>query len=330
MWCKVMHERPGKPNAATLLFGISVCTLLVWPLLIQDGAIYYQVLGMACLYATLAIGWNIYGLTGAISLGHAAFFGLGAYGSALLQHYFGWSVPLTILLGALTGALYGIFWSVAFHRLHGAYLALVTLASVEIPKVVIDNWDSLTHGSMGLVGIARLPSLRFGGLIIDFGNDLRAQYYLLLLIMFLAGWIHRKAMTSKWGWAIRSLRENETAASMLGVNVFRSRFQALLLSAYLTGICGALYAHLVGLIEPALVFNLHLSGIPLVLSLFGGRYQFYGPILGGLLLYPIDQLCFHPWLPAGHTALYGLMIILTILFSPRGIGAWLQQHLKSA
>jgi branched-chain amino acid transport system permease protein len=325
-----MRERPGKPTAAKLLFSTGVCFLWVWPLLIRDGAIYYQVLGMACLYATLAIGWNIYGLTGAISLGHAAFFGLGAYGSALLQLYFGWSVPLAVLLGALAGVLYGIFWSLAFNRLRGAYLALASLASVEIPKVVIDNWDTLTHGSMGLVGIAGFPSLKVGGVTIDFGNDLRTQYYLLLSIMFLAGWIHRIAMTSKWGWAIRSVRENETAASMLGVNVFRSRFQALLLSAYVTGICGALYAHWVGLIEPALVFNLHLSGIPLVLSLFGGRYQFYGPILGGLLLYPIDQLCFHPWLPAGHTALYGLMIILIILFAPRGIGAWLQDRLKLA
>jgi branched-chain amino acid transport system permease protein len=325
-----MRERPGKPIAAPILLSISVCTLLVWPLLIRNGAIYYQVLGMACLYATLAIGWNIHGLTGAISLGHAAFFGLGAYGSALLQHYFSCSVPLAIVLGAFPAALYGIFWSLAFNRLRGAYLALATLASVEIPKVIIDNWDSLTHGSMGLVGIGRFPSLEVGGMAIDFGNDLRAQYYLLLFIMFLAGWMHRHAMISKWGWAIRSGRENETAASMLGVNVFRTRLQALLLSAYLTGICGALYAHLVGLIEPALVFNLHLSGMPLVMSLFGGRYQFYGPILGGLLLYPVDQLCFHPWLPAGHTALYGLMIILTILFSPRGIGAWLQEHLKSA
>ena len=92
--------------------------------------------------------------------------------------------------------------------------------------------------------------------------------------------------------------------------------------------CGAVYAHLVGLLEPSLVFNLHISAMPLVLSIFGGRYQYYGPILGALILYPLDQLIFHPWLPAGHSALYGVVIMLTILFVPHGIAAWLQQRFK--
>lgn len=102
-----------------------------------------------------------------------------------------------------------------------------------------------------------------------------------------------------------------------------------MLSAFLTALCGGLYAHLIGLIEPALVFNLHLSALPLVLSIFGGRFQYYGPILGALVLYPLDQLLFHSWLPAGHGALYGLVIVVTLLFFPHGIGAWLQQKLRS-
>jgi branched-chain amino acid transport system permease protein len=86
----------------------------------------------------------------------------------------------------------------------------------------------------------------------------------------------------------------------------------------------------VGIIEPALVFNPHLSALPLVFTIFGGRYQYYGPVLGALLLYPVDQLLFHSWLPRGHLALYGLIIVVTIFFLPQGVGTWLQKRLGFA
>jgi branched-chain amino acid transport system permease protein len=319
-----------KSNMTWLLAGILGLALVIWPFFTSGEAIYYQVLGMACLYASLALAWNLYALTGAISLGHAAFFGLGAYGSALLERHLLYPPPLAIVLGAMGGAFYAILWSIAFKRLRNAYLALGTLASVEIPKAIIDNWPSFTYGSLGIVGIPSLFRSASGNIAGGFGDEMQAQYYLLLFFMFFVGWIHQRAMTTKWGWAIRSIRENELAASMLGVDVFRTRFFSLLLSAYLTSACGAIYGHLIGMIEPTLVFSLHLSALPLVLSIFGGRYQFYGPVLGALVLYPVDQLVFHPWLPAGHAAYYGLVIILSVFFFPHGIAAWLQQHLKSA
>jgi branched-chain amino acid transport system permease protein len=287
-------------------------------------------MGMACLYGTLALAWNVFALTGAISLGHAAFFGLGAYGSALLDHYWHWSPLLTIPLGALLGAAYGACWGLFFKRLRGVYLGLASLAALEIPKVIADNWESLTYGSLGMVGLSSLPTLELGQWQVTLGADLRAQYYLLLAIMVLAALIHKWSMQSRWGWALRAMRENETAAAGIGIRVNRSRAQALLLSSYLTGICGALYAHLLGLIEPALVFNLQISALPLVMSIFGGRERFYGPVLGAMLLYPLDQLVFQPWLPLGHAAIFGLVIVLTILFFPRGIAAWIPKARKYA
>lgn len=297
--------------------------LAVWPLVFGEADFYYQIFGMACFYGVLAIAWNIYALSGAISLGHAAFFGLGAYGSALLCHYWQWSPIATIPLGALAGAAFGALWGLAFRNLRGVYLGLATLASVEIPKVIIDNWGSVTFGSLGIVGIASLPNLSLGGLDIPFGSSLKAQYYLLLLFLALAGVIHCYSLFSRWGWALRAIRENETAAVMAGVDICRRRFQALLLSSYITGLCGALYAHLIGLIEPALVFNLHISALPLVLSIFGGRFAVLGPALGALILYPLDQLVLQPRLPTGHEAVYGLVIILTIFFFPKGVATWL-------
>jgi branched-chain amino acid transport system permease protein len=317
-------------NPATLLVATLGLLLAVWPLAAPGAYLYLQVFGLACFYGILAMAWNIFALTGSISLGHAAFFGLGAYGSALFCQHLHWSPFVTAPLGALVGAAYGLLWCLVLHRLRGAYLGLATLAAMEIPKVIVDNWDGLTSGSLGIVGIPPLPDLRLGSLVLAPGTDLRAQYYLLLLLLFLAWLLHRWVIHSRWGWGLRAIRENEAAAAALGVEVNRSRFQALLLSAYLTGLCGGIYAHLMGLIEPTLVFSLHLSALPLVLSIFGGRYQICGPILGALLLYPLDQLVLQPWLPTGHAAIYGLMIILTILFFPGGLAAWLTKPQQPA
>ncbi len=295
--------------------------LAAWPLAVQS-AVLDTVLGLACFYGALALAWNLFALTGAISLGHSAFFGLGAYGSALLTHHWGWSPALSAPVGAAVAAGYGALWCLAFARLRGVYLGLATLAAVEIPRVITDNWNTLTLGSQGLVGLAPLPTLTLGPYSLALGSDTRAQYFFLLLLLALALGLHRLALHSRWGWAWRAIRENETAAGMVGVPVWRHRSLALLLSAALTGLLGAVYAHLLGLIEPALVFNLHLSAMPLVFSIFGGRFHVLGPALGALLLYPLDQLVLRPWLPTGHAAVYGLMIILSILYFPRGVAAW--------
>lgn len=304
--------------------------LILWPVLVSGGDIYCRVLGMAFFYAAVALSWNLLALTGSISLGHAAFFGLGAYTSALMSHYTHLSPLVCVALGGLSGMLYGSVWHLAFGRLRGAYYALATLASVEIPRVVVDNWEGFTFGSLGLVGIESLPDVHVGGLVLSLGENLRGQYYLLFMLMALYGLIHHKALASRWGWAIRAVREDEIAAGGIGVNVASVRLGAVTLSALLTGICGALYSHLIGIIEPSLVFSIHLSALPLVLSIFGGRYHFFGPIMGALVLYPADQLLFHAWFPAGHAVLYGLVIILSIIFFPSGVGTWLLRKTASS
>jgi len=299
-----------------------VLTLAAWPLMAPDAVQFYQVLGMTCLYGILALGWNIYALSGAISLGHAAFFGLGAYASALLNHHWLWSPLAAIPGGALAAVLFAVFWSLCFRRLRKVYLGLASLAAMELPKTIADNWDRLTYGSMGIVNLDRLPGLALGGLDLDFGMNLKAQYYLLLVIMLAALLIHRQCLRSRWGWTLRAIRENEAAAAGLGIAANRERAKALMLSSYLSGIAGALYAHITGLVEPGLVFNLHLSVLPLVFSLFGGSACVWGPVLGAFILYPLEQLFLMPWLPMGHSAVYGLVIVLTIFLFPRGIAAW--------
>ncbi len=312
----------AQPLPSSVLALAAALALLVWPLLFPNASLYFQVLGMACLYGTLALAWNLYALSGAISLGHAAFFGLGAYGSALLNHHFHWSPLGTIPVGALASVAFGVLWCLFFRRLRGVYLGLASLAAMEIPKVVIDNWDSLTYGSMGIMGLQNLPILSLGKWEVALGSDLKAQYYLLVILVLAAALFTKKTMESRWGWALRAMRENETAAGAIGIRADREQAKALLGSAYLTGVCGALYVHILGLIEPALVFSLHVSALPLIFSLFGGRTRFFGPVLGALILYPLEQLVLQPLFPMGHAGIYGAVIILTILFFPQGISVW--------
>jgi branched-chain amino acid transport system permease protein len=310
------------------LVGLAVLFLLAGPLCFPGTDLYCLVFGLACFYASLAMAWNILALSGLVSLGHGAFFGLGAYGAILLEQNLQVPVYPAVLAGGFLGAFYGLLWGLVFKKLRGAYFALASLASLEIPRVIVDNWDSLTFGSLGIVGIPRLPGLDLASLHLPVGASMRGQYYFLLAWMVLVGLIHYRAVSSRWGWALRAIRENEIAAAVLGVNVSGYRFLSLALSAFLTGICGGFYAHLMGLIEPGMVFSLQLAAFPLVLSFFGGRFAALGPILGALILYPLDQLVLQPWLPQGHAALYGLVIILTIFFFPKGVAPWLWQRLR--
>lgn len=316
------------PTPSALLLLGAGAMLLFGPFFFQIGDLFYRVFGLSFFYAALALAWNILAMTGSISIGHTAFFGLGAYTSALVSHYTQLSPLLCAALGGVSGMAYGFAWHIAFKPLRGARYALATLASVEIPRVIADNWEGLTFGSLGLAGIPALPDLRVGDVVLALGGSLKSQYYFLFVLMAACGLIHYNSIHSRWGWALRAVREDETAAGAIGVPVDRIRLGAVMVSALLTAFCGAIYGHLMGLIEPSLVFSLHLSALPLVLSIFGGRHQFYGPILGSLVLYPADQLFFHAWFPSGHAALYGLVIILTFLLFPSGIGAWLQQRMR--
>jgi branched-chain amino acid transport system permease protein len=294
-------------------------TLTGLPVLVQYNDYILQVFVHALLFAGLALAWNILGLSGSISLGHAAFFGVGAYASALLSLESGVSPWLSIPLGGLLSAGLGLAMGLICLRLRGAYFALATLAFVEIPRVITDNWDGLTHGSLGLVGIQGLPLLHLGSWSVNVGSSITAAYYFILvyalILLGLVGLLFR----SNLGLALQALREEEIAAEAVGIQVDVYRLSVLLLSAFFTGIGGACYAHLVGYIGPGLVFGIHFSAMPMVFAICGGRFTVFGPALAALILYPMDQFVFHPLLPAGHEFLYGAVLILSVLFMPAGL-----------
>jgi len=311
------YDKKSATAGRTGLF-LGFLLLLLLPLLVQSNDYILQVFTHALLLASLALAWNLLGISGSISLGHAAFFGVGAYGSALLSLEFSLSPWLTIFLGGLIATCLGLIMGLICLRLRGAYFALATLAFVEIPRVITDNWDALTRGSLGLVGISGLPTLRMGKWQVDFGSGIAGSYYLVfayfLILLSLVALVFR----SNIGLALQAIRDEEIAAESVGIHVNKYRMLSLLMSAFFTGVCGACYAHLVRYIEPSLVYGLHFSAVPMIFAICGGRFTILGPAVAALVLYPVDQFVFHPLLPAGHEFLYGAVLVLTVLLLPNG------------
>jgi branched-chain amino acid transport system permease protein len=299
-------------------FFLGLLLLLTLPLLVQSNDYILQVFTHALLLASLALAWNLLGVSGSISLGHAAFFGVGAYGSALLSFEQGLSPWITIPLAGLFAAGLGLMMGLICLRLRGAYFALATLAFVEIPRVITGNWDALTKGSLGLVGISGLPTLCVGNWHVDFGTGTTASYYLVFVYFLVLLGVVTFVFRSNMGLALEAIRDEEIAAEAVGIHVTKYRLLSLLMSAFFTGVSGACYAHLVRYIEPGLVYGLHFSAIPMILAICGGRFTILGPALAAMVLYPVDQFIFHPLLPAGHEFLYGAVLILTVLFMPNG------------
>jgi len=304
------------PDKAGLLVGLLL--LLLLPFLVRYNDYILQVFTHALLLATLALAWNILGLSGSISLGHAAFFGSGAYASALLSLEWGLSLWFTIPLAGLIATGLGLIMGLICVRLRGAYFALATLAFIEIPRVITDNWDEVTRGSLGLVGLPGFPSPNLGTWQMDFYSGFTASYYLVftyfLLLLVLVGMIFR----SNLGLALQAIREEEIASEAVGIHADSFRLFSMLLSAFFTGISGACYAHLVRYINPGLVYGLHFSAIPMIFAICGGRFTIIGPALAALIIYPLDQFIFHPLIPSGHEFLYGAVLILAVLFMPAG------------
>ncbi len=311
-------NRPDGKKTHWIGLFLGFVLFFVLPFIVQYNHYILQVFTHALLLAALALAWNLLGVSGSISLGHAAFFGAGAYASGLLGLDLGLSSWITIPLAGLIATGLGLMMGWICLRLRGAYFALATLAFVEIPWVITDNWDAVTRGSLGLVGISGFPSFNGHGFPFDLGSGIIVSYYLVyayfLILLGLVACVFR----SNIGLALQAIREEEVAAEAVGINVNKYRMLSLLISAFFTGICGAYYAHLVRYIEPGLVYGLHFSAVPMIFAICGGRFTILGPAVAAMVLYPVDQFVFHPLLPAGHEFLYGAVLILAVLFMPNG------------
>jgi len=272
---------------------------------------YLQVLVFIGIYIILTLSLNLLnGYVGLLSIGHAAFYGIGAYASAKLSIDLGlpWVAALAGA-GAIAG-FFGFLIAKPTLRLSGIYLTLVTLGFNMILFLVLQNWMSFTNGPLGIMDIPA-PSI-FG-----YGVSSRLQYYYLILVLVLLTVMSmHRLMTCRFGRALTAIREDELAAEATGVDTTRYKIQAFVLAAFFAGIAGSFYAHFVKYISPD-SFTINESFVLLAMLAFGGQGNLIGPVVGAAALILIPEI-FRP-LQEYRMFVYGGILIVMMLVRRQGL-----------
>ncbi len=294
------------------LLGLAVLVLVgvALPFLLPN----YLSLGITLLlFAGWATSWDILGgWAGQTSLGHAAFVGIGAYAVALGVNRYMLAPWWGVLLGMVLAAALAWGWGRLTFGLRGSYFTLSTIAIAEILRLVAINEDWLTGGAQG-VFIAALPE--------PLGLDLfsrQVQYYLALLYVVLTLSLVLYLVQSRFGYQMRAVREDEASAMAAGINPTHIKLQAFMLSGALTALGGGIYGIFLSFLEPHDIFFLPLSVQIALTAIIGGRGTFWGPLVGATLLISMAEL-FRSTFAQANLLIYGVLILVVILFLPRGL-----------
>jgi len=283
---------------------------------------YEDLLVSSFFYATLAAAWNLVGgFAGQISLGHTAFFGIGAYTSTLLYLNFSVSPWLGMLAGACLSILVAIVIGVPCFRLKSHFFALATIAIGEVLRMVASYWTSLTKGGVGLL-IPFKPGIE------NFMFESKLSYgYIAFALMLLIIFVSYVIRNSRFGFYLVSLREDEDAAESLGVKTARCKLIVLIISVFFTSIAGTFYAQYVLFIDPFTLFSLPLSIEFALFTIIGGVGTVIGPVLGAFVLTPLDVFL-RAWLGGVSSGLnfmvYGTVLMVAVVYFPRGIASWMK------
>lgn len=297
-----------------------VAALALVPLAVRDTWLL-QVLGLAMIWTIFASSWNLAaGYAGLKTFGQQAFFGIGAYVSALLALQAGLSPWITLWIGALAATVVGVFVGLPVLRIRSLpHVAIVTLAFAEIVRITASNMVGLTRGELGLAGIPPLSALSLPfGLQIGFGPANRvATYYvvwgLMAATLLFMAWFVR----SRVGLMVQAMRDSQTAAESLGVDLTRCKLLVFGISAFLAGMAGAFYAHYVLVLTPTSAIGVALMVQMIAITLVGGIGTLHGPLIGALVLTLAAEGL---RITGDHRMLiYGLLIVIVVMFAPRGL-----------
>lgn len=280
-----------------------------------------RVLCLALLFAAMAQSWNIVaGLANQVSLGHSAFFGIGAYTSTLLLINFGLTPWLGMLAGAVLGGLAALLISLPTMRLRGHYFALATLAFGEVMRVIANSWSGLTGGPVGISVPFSPPSLA----MMQF-KETRPYYFLMLAALIVVTVIFLAIRDSKLGYRLRAIKENVDAAEVIGVDTTRTKIIAAVISGMLTACLGTLYAQFQFFFDPDTVFGVGSISVRMaMIAIVGGIGTAAGPILGAFFVIPLEELAndlFSARAAGLSQLVFGLLLIGVILVEPRGFMA---------
>jgi branched-chain amino acid transport system permease protein len=317
-----------KPSS--ILFLASVLVLAGLPFWWPDPYVL-SVVGSAGIFIVAAISLNLLlGYTGQLSLGHVAFFGIGAYTSALLSLGFDVALPglddpfvvapkpvwLAFTSGIIVAGLFGWLVGKLAFRVRGAYFVIVTISFAQVMRMVATNWVDLTEGPMALNNIPPLTLWTPSG-VVDLVT--KAQTYWLVLAVAVLAWLVVAGLVhSRTGRAMVALRENETLARSIGVPVTHYLRIAAVGAAAIAGAAGGLYAHTVRIIDPD-VFMFMFTITMVIMVIVGGKGTLAGPVVGGLLFGLLPELLRGTLRPEVQWILYGSLMVVILVFMPRGI-----------
>lgn len=269
----------------------------------------------AMIYAILGLSLNITtGYAGLVSLGHAAYYSIGAFATAILSTRLGWGVGPCLIASVAAAALAGILVGLPSLRLTGSYLCVVTLGFAEVVRAVELWWEPVTNGTRG---IRDIPAPQILGLKLTVRNN--GAYYLIFLMLLLVSLLCYLLIRSKIGRGLACIKEDERAAIMMGLHPFRYKMTAFVFSAALAGLAGGLYSFVIGYIDPY-TFTFDTSITILCIVILGGMATMRGMYLGAVVLIFMPELLrgFETW----RFVIYGLLLVLMMRFRPQGILGW--------
>lgn len=291
---------------------LPVVSLLVilFPLLLNS---YYtmRILSTLGIYLIIAMGLNVLlGFTGLVSIGQAGIFGISAYVCGILMERVGVNFWLAFFFAMAVGLLVGLGLGAITLKLESGYLAITTLGLCLMVKNILQNWDTMTNGFEGLIGIPK-PSI--------FGYVIKSQKAVLVTItifVVIIFWMLRFFLKSKYGRKLRASRDNEIAASMMGINVVSTRLLAFTIASVTAAIAGWLYAGLYGALFPDF-FSMDLSVLFMCIVIVGGQGTIWGPIIGSFVVVYGKELLGS--LGEGQMLVYGIILVLLCVVQPSGL-----------
>jgi branched-chain amino acid transport system permease protein len=313
-----LAQPPGRPLiSGHWLAALGIALLALFPLAVRD-PYWLHLIILSMMWAALATSWNLLcGYAGIFNMGQQAFFGLGAYVSALLAMNAGVSPWLGLWIGGAAAAAISLVIAIPTLRLRAApYVAIATLGFAEVSRIVAQNLVDLTRGELGLNGIPGMPAIKLGGWTVNFYE--RQPFYYLMLVLFVAiVLIVYKLIHSPFGMALKSIRESPDAAQALGVNIVRFKIVVFAISAAMAGVVGAFYAHYIQVLTPSSALALPLMVELIAITLIGGLGTIIGPVIGAFVLtIGLEYLRF---LGDYRMLLYGLAMVPLIMFTPEGL-----------
>jgi len=283
---------------------------------------YTAIAGRVLVMALAAMGLNLLlGYTGVLSFGHAAYFGLGAYGAGLTLKYVAASTPLAMLAGTLLGGIAGTLFGLLLVRRRGVYFAMVTIAFGQVCFYIAYKWDDFTGGYDGLRGFVRAP-LDFGLFKLDIAGNGTLFYYFVLFVFGVAVGLQALILKSPFGRTMLAIRENERRARFLGLPVEKHIWLSFSISCFFTALAGTLYALLNNFADP-LGLNYVMSGNIVMIAVMGGMRTFWGPLLGAVLFVMLQD--YVSSMTTNWMFFVGTAFVLVVLLFPRGLMGLLQR-----